>query len=116
MSDLADVQAAIRRFRDDRKWMQFHNPKNLACSVAIEAAELLELFQWKTADESEKVAVSDRAALAGEIADVAIYLIELADNLNIDLFQAIHEKLSVNEQRYPIAKSTASAAKYTALQ
>ena len=73
----------IRRFRDARQWMQFHNPKNLACSIAIEAAELLEHFQWKTPRQSISHAKKCREAVSAEIADVAIYLFELADNLEL---------------------------------
>ncbi len=105
----------IRNFRDARDWMQFHNPKNLACSIVIEAAELLEHFQWKTPEESADHAVIRRDDVSAEMADVAIYLIELADNLGIDLLAAIHQKLEINEQKYPVAKSKGSAKKYNEL-
>ena len=82
---MQQVMARIRAFRDERDWMQFHDPKNLAVSIAIEAAELLEHFQWKDKAESERHAAENRNAVAEEIADVAIYLLELADNLGIDL-------------------------------
>src|SRR5947208_7148568 len=89
LDDLEKIRAAIRKFRDERDWMQFHNPKNLACSIAIEAAELLEHFQWKTEKQSTEHAKKYRNELATEIADIAIYLIELADNLGIDRVDAI---------------------------
>ena len=95
--------------------MQFHNPKNLACSLVIEAAELLELFQWKTPEESEALISSRREAIEHELADVAVYLIELADNLGVDLLKAIDTKMDHNEAKYPIAKAKGSAAKYTEL-
>ena len=116
MSDLSEITLKIRDFRDTRDWMQFHNPKNLACSIVIEAAELLEHFQWKTFEESEEVARDRCEEIAQEIADVAIYLIELADNLGINLIQAIEEKLSANEARYPASKAKGSATKCTELR
>jgi NTP pyrophosphatase (non-canonical NTP hydrolase) len=95
--------------------MQFHSPKNLACSIAIEAAELLQYFQWKNAEESERVGTDQRDRIAEEIADVAIYLLELADTLNVDVIKAIEDKLRVNSKRYPIAKAKGKATKYTQL-
>src|SRR5437660_1548753 len=87
------------RFRiDEPDWMQFHDPKNLAVSIAIEAAELLEHFQWKDKAESERHAAENREAVAEEMADVAIYLLELADNLGIDLEKAILAKLDRNAE------------------
>nr|WP_258169364.1 nucleotide pyrophosphohydrolase [Pseudomonas aeruginosa] len=83
--DLKLIQERIRQFRDERDWMQFHNPKNLAISISLEASELLEHFQWKTMEESEAYVVQAKEEIADEVADVAAYLIELADNLGIDL-------------------------------
>ena len=116
MPDLQKTIERIRAFRDARDWMQFHNPKNLACSIVIEAAELLEHFQWKTAEESAVLAETKREEIAHEMADVAVYLLELADNLGIDLFQAIERKMDLNEAKYPVEKARGSAAKYTELQ
>jgi len=96
--------------------MQFHNPKNLACSISIEAAELLEHFQWKTPEESEAHAKSKKTEVSHEIADIAVYLIELADILDIDLPSAIREKISLNAAKYPVSKAKGSAAKYTELK
>lgn len=95
--------------------MQFHNPKNLACSISIEAAELLEHFQWKTPEESAEYAIRRRDDLAEEIADISIYLIEMGDNLGIDLLAAINRKLDINEVKYPIEKAKGSATKYDQL-
>lgn len=116
MSDLQATIERIRAFRDARDWMQFHNPKNLAGSIVIEAAELLEHFQWKTPEESENLDAAKREAIAHEMADVAVYLLELADNLGIDLLQAIDRKMTVNEAKYPVEKARGSAAKYTELK
>src|ERR1044071_8931662 len=106
-----DTLEQIRRFRDARDWLQFHNPKDLAMSVAIEAAELMELFQWQSAEESKRTAVEQREALSDEIADVAIYLIELADIAGIDLAQAIDAKLAKNALKYPVEKSKGRSTK-----
>jgi len=113
--DLANIQRRIREFRDARDWMQFHNPKNLAISIVLEASELLEHFQWKSPDESEAHAKAARDDIADEIADVSVYLIELADNLGIDLEQAILKKLDKNAAKYPAEKSKGNAKKYTEL-
>ncbi|MEY4187898.1 MAG: nucleotide pyrophosphohydrolase [Planctomycetaceae bacterium] len=116
MSDLQQITELIRRFRDERDWMQFHNPKNLAVSICLESAELLEHFQWTTAEQSEAVGRSKRDQIATEIADVAIYLIELSDNLGIDLWQAIQSKLQHNAAKYPVEKAKGNSLKYTELQ
>jgi NTP pyrophosphatase (non-canonical NTP hydrolase) len=113
--DLTLIQQKIRGFRDERNWMQFHNPKNLAISISIEAAELLEHFQWKSFEESEKHAAEAKNQIAGEIADVAVYLIELCDNLSIDLESAIYTKLEKNAAKYPVERSRGSAKKYSEL-
>jgi len=115
MSDLKATIERIRAFRDARDWMQFHNPKNLACSIVIEAGELLELFQWKTAEESETLVQTRREEISQELADVAVYILELADNLGIDILDAIDRKMALNEAKYPVEKARGSAAKYTEL-
>jgi dCTP diphosphatase len=112
---MEDVLARIRQFRDARDWLQFHNPKDLAVSISIEAAELLEEFQWKSADESRRHAAENKERVSDEVADVAIYLLELTDVLGIDLTAAIHAKLDKNEKKYPIEKSRGNSKKYTEL-
>lgn len=99
---MQETIARIRKFRDDRDWQQFHNPKDLAVSISIEAAELLELFQWKSAEQSTRFAAENRERVSEEIADVAIYLVELADITGIDLAQAIDDKLEKNARKYPV--------------
>ena len=113
--DLKSIQERVRAFRDERDWMQFHNPKNLAMSISIEAAELLEHFQWKSLQESEKHAIEAKDQIADEVADVAVYLIELCDNLGIALEAAIYTKLEKNAAKYPATKARGSAKKYTDL-
>jgi len=112
MDRLDQILQLIRTFRDERDWMQFHNPKNLACSVSIEAAELLEHFQWTTPEQSLEVAATKKTEIAHEIADVAVYLIELADNLGIDLAEAVSVKMKLNAEKYPVDKVRSSAKKY----
>ena len=116
MSDLDATIAKIRAFRDARDWMQFHNPKNLAISINLEAAELLEHFQWKSMEESEAHAKAACDEITEEMADVAIYLFELADNLGVDLLSAVDAKLAKNESKYPVEKAKGSAVKYTELK
>lgn len=105
----------IVAFRDERDWKQFHSPKNLAASISIEAAELLELFQWS----SEATLAGDIAArgqeLQQELADVVIYALLLAHDTGVDLESAIRNKLADNRERYPVEKSRGVRAKYTQL-
>jgi dCTP diphosphatase len=104
---MQDTIERIRRFRDERGWLRFHNPKDLAMSVSIEAAELLELFQWRSVEQSERFAAEQRERVADEMADVAIYLLELADVTGIDLAKAIDAKLVKNAIKYPLDKPRA---------
>ena len=109
MGEINDIVKEINKFRDDRNWRQFHNEKDLSLSITLEAAELLELFQWKTSDE---VVETNRERLAEEIADVLIYSYMLADNLNFDINDIIRKKLVKNAEKYPIAKSKDNKIKY----
>lgn len=115
---LADLQEKIRVFRDERDWMQFHNPKNVAISISLEAAELLEHFQWRTFAESEDYCRDEKARqeIADEMADIAIYLAELADNLDIDLLAAMDAKLAKNAAKYPTEKARGTHKKYSDLE
>lgn len=99
-------------FRDERDWAQFHNPKDLAISINLEASELLEVFQWSGSD-LEVVSEVDRAK--EELADVVIYCIYLADKLGINLANAVGEKIDINNEKYPAGKARGSARKYTEL-
>ena len=101
---MQETIAKVLKFRDERDWKQFHDPKSLASSICIEAAELLELFQWLTPDQARQQATDKRERVSEEIADVAIYLIELADITGIDLAQAIEAKLEKNAAKYPAVK------------
>ena len=113
----AELMAAVRRFRDDRDWAQFHTPKNLAAATAIEAAELQERFLWKTDTEVDQdlADAAKRAGVGEEIADVVMFAMLLADRLGIDLAEAIAAKLAANERKYPVELARGNARKYTEL-
>lgn len=116
MSDsIQELTAEIRAFRDARDWRQFHAPKEMAIAIAGEAGELLQHFIWLTPEQSEQRARERRDQVAGEIADVAILLFELADNLELDLAEVMRAKLAKNEARYPVAKARGSNKKYSEL-
>jgi NTP pyrophosphatase (non-canonical NTP hydrolase) len=112
---IEELTARIRAFRDARDWMVFHNPKDLAVAIAAEAGELMQPFVWKTAEQAEQIAVTKKAEIENEIADVAILLFEMADNLGISLEQAMLGKLARNEERYPVEKARGSNTKYNEL-
>jgi len=101
---LNDLRDRLRQFAADRDWEQFHVPKNLAMSVAIEAAEIMEHFQWLTPDESAALPAPQRAAVAREIADVLLYLVRLADVLDIDPVEAALDKMAINARKYPAVR------------
>lgn len=102
-------------FRKERDWEQFHDPKNLAEAISIEAGELLELFLWKTTEQSSELSEKEIARLKEEVADILIYLVYLADAFDIDLFAAAFEKITKNELKYPVEKSRGTAKKYSEL-
>lgn len=112
--DIKSVQRQLREFADARDWEQFHSPKNLAIALAVEAAELMEPFQWLTEEESRRLAEkpSDYAMVSEEVADVLIYLLRLADQLDIDLEQAVAVKMRRNAEKYPVALARGNAVKY----
>lgn len=115
MSEIRQITEKIKKFRDERDWMQFHDPKNMAVSVILEASELLEHFQWKTIEEVEEYAKKNHSDLKDEIADIALYLFELADNLGINLVEAMEQKLKKNEMKYPVEKAKGKHTKYSKL-
>ena len=109
----AETLKLILAFRDDRNWKQFHNPKDLAISISLEAAELLECFQWSGADTE---AAAKTKELKEELSDVVIYALLLAERLNIDIDAAIKDKIRVNGEKYPVKESYASSVKYNELK
>ena len=108
-----DLIKKINKFRDDRDWRKFHNEKDLAISIALEASELLELFQWK---QSEEVVSHSLDQIAEELADVLIYCFMLADNLQLDVNKIIEDKLISNNIKYPVNLSKGNNKKYTELE
>ena len=116
-SDIAALQAKILAFARERDWLQFHDPKNLSMAVAVEAGELMEHFRWVRSDESLAVLkdAKTREAIAHEVADVAILLLEFAANAGIDIPSAIDAKMAINAQRYPVEQSRGRADKYDRL-
>mgnify|MGYP003394093506 len=102
----------INQFRDDRDWRQFHNEKDLAISISLEAAELLELFQWKSPEEVRENSIE---RIKEELADVLIYSHMLASNLDLDIDEIIEAKLEKNNIKYPVDKSKGNKEKYTEL-
>jgi NTP pyrophosphatase (non-canonical NTP hydrolase) len=112
---LAELAQALRRFADERDWDQFHAPKNLAMALSVEAAELLEHFQWLGEDESRRLSPEKLAQVGEEMADVLLYLVRLADKLGIDLVQAGWSKMQANARKYPAHLARGSSRKYTEL-
>lgn len=101
--------ARLRQFRDDRDWKQFHNPKDLSLALSIEAAELLELFLWKSPEQADLKKVRE------ELADVIAYALLLADSYGLDVEQIVLDKIALNEKKYPVNKAKGTAKKYTEL-
>ena len=112
--NLNDIQQKLRNFAEDRNWDQFHSPKNLSMALAAEAAELLEIFQWLTEEQSIDIINSEKgmAQVKEEFADVLIYLVRLADKLNIDIEKEVLAKIALNEKKYPVDLSKNNAVKY----
>jgi NTP pyrophosphatase (non-canonical NTP hydrolase) len=110
LTDIKKLTDALLNFRDERDWAQFHNPKDLALALNIEAGELLEAFLWKSAEQADMNNVKD------ELADVFAYALLLAEKYNFDVKQIVLDKIEKNAQKYPVSKSKGSATKYTKLK
>ena len=111
MQSLEELKERLREFARERDWEQFHSPKNLAMALIVEAAELVEHFQWLTEAQSKALAPEKREQVAQELADVFIYLVRLADRLDIDLLDAAQRKIMLNARKYPADKVRGSAKK-----
>lgn len=109
MNDIKDITQALLKFRNERDWEQFHNPKDLALAINIEAGELLELFLWKSAEEANKEKVKE------ELADIFSYAFLLADKYGFDVKQIVLDKIKLNAEKYPIDKAKGTAKKYNEL-
>jgi dCTP diphosphatase len=110
------LRERLRGFVRERDWEQFHSPKNLAMAMIVEAAELVEHFQWATEQESRELSPEKRAKVEQEIADTFIYLLRLADVLGVDLIEAAHRKMTLNAEKYPTEKVRGRNDKYTEYQ
>ncbi len=109
MTEINKISEELRKFRDERDWAQFHNPKDLAIALSIEASELLELFLWKAAEDADAGKVKE------ELADVFAYAFMLADKYGLDVSQIMQDKLAKNKLKYPVEKAKGSAKKYNEL-
>jgi len=112
---LVKLRDELRQFAADRDWEQFHTPMNLAIALSVEASELLEHFQWLTPDQSQHLSAEKSSAIRLEMADVLLYLIRLADRMEIDLAASAFDKIAINANKYPVALSKGSSKKYTEL-
>lgn len=110
--DLTALRDIARQFAAERDWDQFHTPRNLASALCVEAAELLEPFQWLGAGGADELSDAKRTAVRHEMADVLVYLVRLADKMEVDLFDAVVEKMELNRAKYPADKVRGDARKY----
>jgi NTP pyrophosphatase (non-canonical NTP hydrolase) len=110
---LLQLRDALRAFAAERDWDQFHSPRNLAAALSVEAAELLEPFQWLTDEQSRNLPPETHVAVEQELADVLLYLVRLADKLDVDLARAAVDKIARNTAKYPADKARGSSRKYT---
>ncbi len=110
--ELARLRAIVRAFVIERDWDQFHSPKNLSSALSVEAAELLEHFQWLQTGQPEELGPEKLVQVRHEMADVLVYLVRLADKLDVDLMAAVEEKMVLNRAKYPADKVRGDARKY----
>jgi NTP pyrophosphatase (non-canonical NTP hydrolase) len=112
-TDLLQLREEVRTFVDERDWDQFHTPKNLSSALCVEAAELLEHFQWLLSGSREELGTEKLQQVRHEMADVLVYLVRLADKLDVDLMDAAREKMILNRAKYPADKVRGDARKYS---
>lgn len=112
MSDITELTKKVIRFRDERDWKQFHKPKDIAISLALEAAEVLEHFQWKTDAELEEYIKKYKEEIGDELSDVLYWILTMSHELHIDMVKAFNDKMIKNEKKYPIEKSKGNHRKY----
>ncbi len=112
MADLESIQKKIISFRDERDWAQFHDPKNLAEALSIEAGELLANFLWKTIEQSRNLTDEELKNVKEELADIFIFLTSLSEEYKIELLNEVEKKIAINEAKYPVEKAKGSSKKY----
>lgn len=115
MTDLDKLQELVVKFRDERDWRQFHNPKDITISLVLEATELLEHFQWKSEDEIKEHLKNKKDDVSEELADVLYWVLLIANDLNIPLDEALRKKMIKNDAKYPVEKAKGKHTKYTEL-
>ena len=113
-STIEQLKMQVKEFRDERNWKKFHDPKNLSIALAVESAELQELFLWKSKSHVRQLLSTEKGKrqVRDELADILIYLLYLSDESGIDLSEAVKEKISINKNKYPVSKSYNSNKKY----
>lgn len=115
MSDLSDLQKRVVEFRNMRDWKQFHNPKDMALSLVLEATEVMEHFQWKSQKEIETYLVSNKQDVSDELADVLYWVLLMSHDLDVDIIDAFEKKMQKNEAKYSVEKAKGNHKKYTEL-
>ncbi len=115
MEKINDLVKRIIAFRDARDWAQFHNPKDVALSLVLEATEVMEHFQWKNKEEIQKYVVDSKSDIGDELADVLYWVLLMSHDLNIDVLEALEKKIVKNEEKYPVEKAKGKHTKYTKL-
>lgn len=115
MDRIENLIERILAFRDARDWKQFHNPKDVALSLVLEATEVMEHFQWKSKEEMGKYIVTNKADIGEELADVLYWVLLMSSDLKIDILDALEKKISKNEEKYPVEKAKGKHAKYNKL-
>ena len=115
MTDIQDLTRKIITFRDKRDWKQFHNPKDIALSLVLEAGEVMEHFQWKSQEETEQYIKTNKNDIGEELADVMYWVLLMSHDLGIDITKALEKKIRKNEEKYPVEKSKGKHTKYNQL-
>lgn len=115
MGDIEELKKEMIKFRDERDWKKYHNPKDLAISIVLEAGELLEIFQWVSEKELEDVVKARKKEIENEMADIFLYLLSLCDVLDVDLKEVTLKKLEENRRKYPVDRVKGRAVKYNDL-
>lgn len=115
MKNITKLTSRIITFRDARDWKQFHNPKDVALSLVLEAGEVMEHFQWKSKEEMEKYLKTNKNDVGEELADVLYWILLMGYDFEIDVFEALEKKIKINEDKYPVEKAKGKHTKYNKL-
>lgn len=115
MKNIIEITKRIAAFRDARDWKQFHNPKDVALSLVLEATEVMEHFQWKSKEEIEKYVIEAKGEIGEELADVLYWVLLMGHDLKIDVLTALDKKMKINEKKYPVKKAKGKHTKYNKL-